>query len=186
MRYAYSIPMVNISDRGQLANPDQIVCVAFSNVQVTRTGIQSRTGSNFGQIEPLPSELIALERPKISHRLIMGKWCFQASTFIFIGSSSNVLVTRTGIKSRTSSNSGRIGSVIFDFGPLSDKHIQLLVYLHFQTGLSQILCIASMGWGKGCLRLWGRLDKNCGCHGNQILPLTFDGENAIFTFSQSF
>ena len=36
---------------------------------------------------------------KISHRLIMGKWCLQASSFILIGSSSNLLVARTGIKS---------------------------------------------------------------------------------------
>ena len=28
-------------------------------------------------------ELAALERLKISHRLIMGKWCLQASSFIF-------------------------------------------------------------------------------------------------------
>ena len=34
-------------------------------------------------LETLPSELGAIERLKISHRLIMGKWCLQASTFIF-------------------------------------------------------------------------------------------------------
>ena len=28
-------------------------------------------------------ELAALERLKISHNLIMGKWCLQASSFIF-------------------------------------------------------------------------------------------------------
>ena len=28
-------------------------------------------------------ELTALERLKISHRLIMGKWCLQASSFSF-------------------------------------------------------------------------------------------------------
>ena len=28
-------------------------------------------------------ELAALKRLKISHRLIMGKWCLQASSFIF-------------------------------------------------------------------------------------------------------
>ena len=28
-------------------------------------------------------ELAALERRKISHRLIMGNWCLQASSFIF-------------------------------------------------------------------------------------------------------
>ena len=37
----------------------------------------------FGQIGPLTMELAALERLKISHRLIMGKWCLQASSFSF-------------------------------------------------------------------------------------------------------
>ena len=32
---------------------------------------------------PLTMELAALENLKISHRLIMGKWCLQASSFIF-------------------------------------------------------------------------------------------------------
>ena len=35
-----------------------------SNLQVTRTGIKSWTGSNFGQIGPHPTELGALERLK--------------------------------------------------------------------------------------------------------------------------
>ena len=38
---------------------------------------------DFGQIGPLTMELAAIERLKISHRLIMGKWCLQASSFIF-------------------------------------------------------------------------------------------------------
>ena len=64
-----------------------------SNLQVTRMGIKYQTSSNFGQIEPLTSELGALERLKhfpqtyngkmvsrnISHKLIMGKWCLEAS-----------------------------------------------------------------------------------------------------------
>ena len=39
--------------------------------------------SNFGQIRPLITELAALERLKNSHRLIMGKCCLHASSFIF-------------------------------------------------------------------------------------------------------
>ena len=50
----------------------------------------------------------------------------------------------------------------------------------------QILFVASVGWGKGCIRFWGRLDQNCCCHGNQKLPLTYNGENGVSTFSQSF
>ena len=41
--------------------------------------------SNFGQIGPLTKELAALEVQKISHRLIMGKWCLHVSSFIFDG-----------------------------------------------------------------------------------------------------
>ena len=48
-----------------------------------RTCIQSQTSSNFGQFGPLTTELAALEVEKISHRLIMGKWCLHASSFIF-------------------------------------------------------------------------------------------------------
>ena len=42
-----------------------------------------RRSLTFSQIGPLTMELAALERLKISHRLIMGKWCLQASSFIF-------------------------------------------------------------------------------------------------------
>ena len=45
--------------------------------------MKSRTSSNFGQIGPLTTELAALERLKISHRLIMGKCCLHASSFMF-------------------------------------------------------------------------------------------------------
>ena len=61
----------------------------------------------------LTMELAALERLKISHRLIMEKWCLQASSFIFIVASSNLLVTRSAIKSQTSSNSRWIESSHF-------------------------------------------------------------------------
>ena len=37
-------------------------------------------------------ELAALERLKNSHRLIIGKWCFQASSFIF----DRIFVTLAG------------------------------------------------------------------------------------------
>ena len=55
----------------------------FLYLQVTRTCIRSRISSNFGQFGPLTMELAALEHLKISHRLIMGKWCLQASLFNF-------------------------------------------------------------------------------------------------------
>ena len=71
---------------GKTMSPPFLCCFLsdfFSNLQVTRTGIQSRMSSNFGQIGPLPTELGPLSVWKISHRLIMEKWCLQASSFIF-------------------------------------------------------------------------------------------------------
>ena len=55
----------------------------FLYLQVTRTCIKSRRSLTLGQIGPLTMELATLERLKFSHRLIMGKWCLQASSFIF-------------------------------------------------------------------------------------------------------
>ena len=52
-------------------------------LQVTRTCLKARTSLTFGKIGPLTMELAALERLKISHTLIIGKWCLQASSFIF-------------------------------------------------------------------------------------------------------
>ena len=50
---------------------------------------------------------------------------------------------------------------------------------------SQILSVVSLGWGKGCIRFWGRSDQNCGYHGNRTLPLTYNGKNGVPAFSQS-
>ena len=55
---------------------------SFLYLQVTRTCIKSRTSLNFGQIGPLTTKLAALERQDISHRLIMGKCCLHASSFM--------------------------------------------------------------------------------------------------------
>ena len=47
-------------------------------------------------------------------------------------------------------------------------HTFKLEYLWSQLAyLDQILCVASLGWGKGCIRFWGRLDQNPGFHGNR-------------------
>ena len=54
------------------------------------------------------------------------------------------------------------------------------------ANLDQILCVPSLGWGKGCIRFWGRLDQNSGFHGNRKLPLTYNGENDVSTFSWLF
>ena len=81
----------------------------FLYLQVKRTCIKSRTRSNFGQIGPLTTELAALEHLKhFSYRLVMGKWCLHASQFILDEPFTKFLVTRTGIKARSSSILGRI------------------------------------------------------------------------------
>ena len=54
------------------------------------------------------------------------------------------------------------------------------------ASLDQILCVASLGWGKGCIRFWGILDQNSGFHGNRKPPLIYDGENDVSTFSRLF
>ena len=52
--------------------------------------------------------------------------------------------------------------------------------------LDQILCEASPRWGKGCIRLWGRLAQNTGFHGSRKYPLTYNGGNDVSTFSRLF
>ena len=54
------------------------------------------------------------------------------------------------------------------------------------ANLDQILYEASLWSGKGCIRFWDRLDQNSGFHGNRKRPLTYNGENDVFTFSLLF
>ena len=74
--------------------------------------MKSRTSSNCGQIGPLTMELAALERLKISHRLIMGKWCLHARSFIF----DRIIIKVAGNQDRHKS------LVEFDFGPNHTTH----------------------------------------------------------------
>ena len=122
-----------------------------------------------------------------------------------IESSSKLLVTRTGIKAWMSSFwplvsmahlyvfcfsiLGRIRPLILELFALEWQkfHTFELEYLWSQSAnLDQILCVASLGWGKGCIRFWGRLDQNSGFHGNRKLPLTYNGENGVSIFSRLF
>ena len=52
--------------------------------------------------------------------------------------------------------------------------------------LDQVLCVASLGWGKGYIRFWDRLNQNAGFHGNRKPPLTYNGENDVSTLSRLF
>ena len=106
-----------------------------------------------------------------------------------IESSSTLLVTRTGIKAWSSSNLGRIRLLILELLALEwrKSHTFELEYLWSQlANLDHIICVASLGWGKGCIMFWGRLDQNSGFHGNRKPLLTYIGENDVSTFSRLF
>ena len=88
-------------------------------------------------------------------------------------------------------------SIEFDFGPNQTAHFGVTCpwvtkILHFELEyiwnqlayLDQILCVASLGWGKGCIRFWGGLDQNSGFLGNRKPSLTYNGKNDVSTFSR--
>ena len=82
-----------------------------------------------------------------------------------IESLSELLVTGTGIKAQSSSILGRIKPLISELLALEWQkfHTFELEYLWSQSvNLDQILCVASLGWGKGCIRFWGRLTWHIG------------------------
>ena len=120
----------------------------------------------------------------------MGKCCLNASSFIF----DWFIIKTAGNQDRHKS------SDVFDFGPDQTTHfgvtcpwmtkilhLRIWIYLWGQlANLDQILCVASLGWGKGCIRFCGRLDQNSGFHGNRKPPLTYNGENGVSTFSRLF
>ena len=119
----------------------------------------------------------------------MGKWCLHASSFIF----DRIIIKVAGnqdrhnIKIRTSLISGQIRLLTLDLLALEWQKFYTfkLEYLWGQLGnLEQILCVASLGLGKGCIMFWGRLDQNSGVHGNGKPPLTYNGENGVSTFSR--
>ena len=104
-----------------------------------------------------------------------------------IKSSSKLLVTRTGIKARTSLISGQIRLPTLELLALDWRKFYTfeLEYLWGQlANLDQILCVASLGLGKSCIMFWGGLDQNSGVHGNRKPPLTYNGENGVSTFSR--
>ena len=81
----------------------------------------------------------------------------------FIKSSSKLLVTRTSIKAWSSWILGRIRPLILELFALEWRkfHTFELESLWSQlVSLDQILCVAALGWGKGCKRFWGRLDHS--------------------------
>ena len=102
-----------------------------------------------------------------------------------IESSSTLLVTRTGIKDRTSLISGRMRLLTLVLLALELRKFYTfeLEYLWGQlANLDQILYVASLGVAKGWIMFWGRLDQNSGVHDNRKPPLTYNGENGVSTF----
>ena len=89
---------------------------SFLYLQVTRTCIKSRTSSNFSQIGPLTTELAALEHLQNFHRLIMGKCCLHASSFIF----DRIIIKVAGNRDRHKSLDE------FDFGPDQTTHFGVI------------------------------------------------------------
>ena len=83
---------------------------SLSNLQVTRTIIKSRTSSILGQIWLFALELLALVRWKFFPLTYNGEDVLNMIfPSFFICSSSNLQITRTGIKSRIGSIWGQIG-----------------------------------------------------------------------------
>ena len=117
----------------------------------------------------------------------MGKWCLHASLFIF----DRIIIKVAGNQDRHKS------LVEFDFGRNQTTHFGVTCpwvtkISHFRTWISlkrggqswsNFMC-SIIGWGKGCLMFWGRLDRNSGVHGNRKPPLTYNGENGVSTFSR--
>ena len=104
-----------------------------------------------------------------------------------IESSSKLLATRTGIKAWTSLISGQIRLLTLELLALEWQKFytfELECLWGQLANLDQILCVASLGVEKGCIRFWGRLDQNSGVHGNRKPPLTYNGENGVSTFSR--
>ena len=110
----------------------------------------------------------------------MGKWCLHASLFLF----DWIIIKVAGNQDRHKIL-GRIRPLILELLVLEWRKFHTFE-LSQLANLDQILCVASLGWGKGCVRFWGRLDQNSGFHGNRKPPLTYNGENHVSTFSRLF
>ena len=111
---------------------------------------------------------------------------FMLARSFLIEWSSKLLVTRTGIKARMSLLSGGIRLLTLELLALEWQkfYTSELEYRWCQlASLDQILCVASLGVGKGCIMFWDRLDQNSGVHGNRKPPLTYNEESGVSTFS---
>ena len=104
-----------------------------------------------------------------------------------IESSSKLLVTRTGIKARSSLISGQIRRLTLELLALEWRKVYTFDLEYFGgqlANLDQILFVASLWMGKGFIIFWGRLGQNSGVHGIRKPPLTYNGENGVSNFSR--
>ena len=104
-----------------------------------------------------------------------------------IESSSKLLESRTGIKALMSLISGQIRLLTLELFAFEWRKFYTFEFEYLWSqlaNLDQILCVASRGVGKGCIMFWGRLDQDSGVHGNRKPPLTYNGENGVYTFSR--
>ena len=148
---------------------------SFLYVKVTRTCIKISDEFEFRPDRPTDyGGCCPWASKTISHRLIMGKCCVHASSFIFYG----IIIIIIGSDYRYS---------LWSYLPLNDENFYTfeLEYLWGKSAnLNLILCVASLGLGKGCIRFWGRFDQNSGVHGNRKPPLTYKGGNGVSTYSR--
>ena len=138
---------------------------SFLHLQVTRTCITSRTSSNFGQIRPLTRELAAL---------IMENGVSMLARSFFYQIIIKVAGNQERHKGRSSSILGRIRPLILELLALEWQkfHSFELEYLWSQlANLDLILCVASLGWGKGCIRFWGQVGSKLWFPWQQKAPI---------------
>ena len=78
--------------------------------------------------------------------------------------------------------------LLYECKPHKIRNVKFSENLSLKSFLSTLvlLCVASLGWGKGCIMFWDRLDQNSGFHGNRMPPLTYNGENDVAAFSRLF
>ena len=173
-RWAYSIPMVRRPSSSVVRRRPHFqtwislkpVGQSWSNFMSSITGVGERLHKVLGQI---------------------GKCCLHASSFFF----DWIIIKVADNQDRHKSSNE------FDFGPDQTTNFGVTCpwmtkILHFRTWISlrpvdnldQILCVAWLRLGKGCIMFLGRLDQNSGVHGNRKPPLTYNGENGVSTFSR--
>ena len=115
------------------------------------------------------------------HKVLGADWITQMSDRCPLG---YLFIYPTG---RMSLISGRIRLLILGLLALEWRKFYTfeLEYLWGQlANLDQILCVASLGVGKGCIMFWGRLAENFCVHGNKKLSLTYNWENGVSNFSR--